>query len=113
MSPGKSAPTGDNSIMPWLRTPDPTPAEKRLLTAVRARQIDPDDLVEVIHRARHDRLVFECEHRRPSMDSKSAARWAATAKRLAAMLIAATSPPFPNEPTPADTPVGWEPETRQ
>ena len=99
--------------MPWLCTPDPTPAEKRLLTAVRARQIDPDDLVEVILRARHDRLVFECEHRRPSMDSKSAARWAATAKRLAAMLIVATSPPFPDDPMPADTPVGWEPEVPQ
>ena len=45
------------------------------------------------------------------MDSKSAARWSATAKRLAAMLIAATSAPFSNEPTPADMPVGWEPET--
>ena len=97
--------------MPRPRTPDSTPAEKRLLTAVRARQIDPDDLVEVILRARHDRLVFECEHRRPSMDSKSAARWAATAKRLAAMLIVATSPPFRTEEPPSDTPVGWEPET--
>ena len=97
--------------MSRLHAPNSTPAEKRLLTAVRSREIDPDDLAEVIHRARHDRLVFECEHRRPSMDRKSAARWSATAKRLAAMLIAATSAPFSNEPTPADTPVGWEPET--
>ena len=86
-----------------------SPNERELLHAMYVQNIDAADLRAVLDLARRSRLAWEHDRRWRGADPEAAARWAKTARALAAALMAAAAPCFPNHEPPPDTPTGWEP----
>ena len=87
-----------------------SPNERELLHAMRVQSIDAGDLRAMLDLARRSRLAWEHDRRWRGSDPEAAAQWAETARALAAALMAAAAPCFPNDEPPPDTPTGWEPE---